>query len=709
MSTANAAALETLDFVFNPRSIAVIGASRKQGTIGNQTLWNLIQGGYKGRLFAINPGADEILGIKCYPTIGDVPEQVDVAVFCVPAKAVLDVARQCAAKGVKGFVVISSGFAEVGNRADEEELVRIAHAAGARVLGPNIVGMLVNSSKINASFAPCLPYPGRTAFISQSGALLIALDMASFPFQIGMSAMISNGNMSDINFADCINYYSRDPNTGSIALYIEGLKNGRRFIDEGRKAGKPIIAVKAGVSAHGAAAAASHTGSLAGSVKVYEGAFKQGHVLRAHDLDDLLDKSQALSMLSPLRGDHILIVTNGGGIGVLATDSAEFHGLPLQAAPADLQDLMRKHMPDFGSPKNPVDITGQAGLEGYRGAIVDGLRHPWVDGLVILYCETAVTNPTAIAETVIKAIEESGVKDKPIVAAFVGGELVNKARQQMLDAGIPLYFNPDKAMAAMAALRQVARFNDEGPASDFARRDVDMAAARAIIAKAREEGRGSLTEFEAKKLFALYGLPVDLPYVAATEAEVPALCAKMEFPLVMKIVSPDIIHKSDAGGVKLNIHSEAEAIEAFRTILANAKKYKADAKILGVLMQHMAPFGTEVICGSVNDSVFGPTVMFGLGGIFVEVLKDVTFRVAPIGTTTAMSMMKDIQAYPILQGVRGTKRRDQEALADVLSRLSQLVDDLGDEIAETDANPVMLYEEGQGVKVVDARIILKKK
>jgi acetyl coenzyme A synthetase (ADP forming)-like protein len=698
-----------LDAIFNPKSIAVIGASKRPGTIGNSVVKNLIDGGFAGNLYPINPTATEILARQCYASIKDVPGEVDVAVFCVPEKLVVDVTKECAEKGVKGYVVITSGFSEVGNKKAEDEFVEIARKAGGRVVGPNIVGILMNAAKANASFAPCLPYPGRTALISQSGALLIGLDMATFVRRLGTSSMISLGNMADVDFADCIDYYAQDDNTSCITLYIEGVKDGRRFIEAGRRAGKPIIALKAGVSAHGAAAAASHTGSLAGSAKVYDAAFKQAHVIRANDLDELLDRSQALATQPPMKGDNILVVTNGGGIGVLSSDAAEVYGVPLKTAPAELQEKFRKCMPDFGSPKNPVDITGGAGSAGYESAIEVALKADWVDGVAVLYCETAVTKPDEIAASIKKAVLGAGVKDKPVVVCFVGGTECQKAGDVLMEANIPVYYNPAKAMSALAALRAVAKFQAEGTADDFQPFEVNKARAQEIIAAARQDGREALTEPEAKEVFSCYGLPVAPGFLARSEDEAVQLAEKVKYPVVMKIVSPQIIHKSDAGGVKVFIKDEQGVRSAYREIIENARKYKADANIHGVLVQEMALLGREVIVGSVNDATFGPTVMFGLGGIFVEALKDVTFRVAPVSPKGAAEMFPEIRAYPILQGTRGEKRRDQEALAEVISRLSQMVYDLQDEIAETDANPIMLYEEGRGLKVVDARIILKKK
>jgi acetate---CoA ligase (ADP-forming) len=699
-----------LEPIFNPRSVAVIGASRREGTIGNQVTKNLIDGKFEGPIYPINPGATDILGLKAYPSIGDVPEPVDAAIYCVPADKVLEVARQCAKAGVKGHIVITSGFGEVGNKQDEEELTRIARDAGGRVIGPNIVGIMNNAGKCNASFAPCLPYPGRTALISQSGALVIALDTVTFVRRFGVSSMISLGNMADIDFADCVDYYAQDPNTSCIALYVEGLKHGFKFIEAGRRAGKPIVAVKAGVSAHGAAAAASHTGSLAGSVKVYQAAFKQARVIQAADLDDLLNRGQALAMQPPMRGDNIVLITNGGGIGVLATDAAEHHGIPLSTTPPELQTEFRKHMPDYGSPKNPVDITGGSGVNGYIGALQIALQSPWVHGIGVLYCETAVTKPLEIAEAVIKVVKESGVTDKPVIGCFVGGDRSTEAGIRLSEASIPCYDCPDKTLSAFAALRQAAKYQAAGTVDDFKPyTDVNKQRARSIIAEARWAGRQALTEMEAKELFATYGLPVTAAKLAKTENDAAVLAKEIGFPVVLKIVSPDILHKSDAGGVKVNLRDEEAVRAAFRTILENAKNYKADADIHGILVSEMAPAGTEVICGSVNDPTFGPTVMLGLGGIFVEVLKDVTFRVAPVSEEGAMEMFPEIRSFPILQGARGEKKRDQKALAQVLSRLSQLISDLEDDIAETDANPILLYEDGKGCRLVDARVILTKK
>jgi len=700
---------EQINAVLRPKSIAVVGASATPGKIGYTVLENLVKEGYNGVIYPINPTATEILGMKVYKSISDVPGPIDAACITIPAKFVSAAVDECGKKGVKGLIIITSGFSEVGDRALEDEIVAKAHSYNMRILGPNIVGTLSNSDKLNASFAPFLPLEGKASLVTQSGALLIAIDAASFTRRVGFDKLVSIGNAADISISDLVTWLDEDASTSCISLYIEGFKDGRAFIEAGKAASKPIIALKSGVSAHGAAAAASHTGSLAGAAKVYSAAFQQAGVIQASDLNNLFDRTLALSLQPPMRGDNLLVLTNGGGVGVLATDAAERYGLPLKFAPADVQAELKKHMPEFGSAKNPVDMTGMAGLEWYHETTKFAYSHPWVDGLVVLYCETAMTNPMEIAQGILTAVEESGIKDKPITVSFVGGERSDKAMRMLVEKGIPAYPAPDIAVNAMGALREYTHLREMVTEGAVAAPKVDSKTAREVIAKARMEGRGALTEIESKQVFAAYGLPVTTTQLARTEDEAVALAKKIGFPIVMKIVSPDILHKSDAGGVKVNVKDEQAVRDNFRTIMANARAYKADADIHGIAIQEMAPWGTEVILGSVNDPTFGPTMMFGLGGIFVEVLKDVTFRVAPVSAGQAARMLGEIRGAPILAGVRGEAPRDRKALSEVLCLYSNMIFDLADEIAESDANPVLVYEEGKGVKVVDARVILKKK
>jgi acetyltransferase len=698
-----------LDNLLRPKSVAIVGASATPGKIGYTVIDNLLKGGYNGKIYPINPTADVILDLPVFASVADVPGKVDLAVITVPVNLVSQVAEECGQKGIKALSVITSGFSEVGRKDLEDELIAIGHKYGMCILGPNIVGTLSNSDKLNASFAPFLPFPGKATLITQSGALLIAMDAITYTRKVGFDKMISIGNMADVDFADLITWLDKDENTSCICLYIEGFKDGRKFIEASRKTKKPIIALKAGVSAHGAAAAASHTGSLAGAVKIYGAAFQQAGVVQATDLNNLFDRTLALSLQPPLEAENLLVITNGGGVGVLATDAAERYGVPLKFAPQDVQEELKKHMPAYGSAKNPVDLTGMAGNDWYYRSVKFAYAHPWTDGLVVLYCETAITNPVEIAQAIKKAIDEADVKGRPVVVSMVGGTRCDQAMQWLVENGIPAYPAPDQAMNGMAALREYRniRLNltngDDGciPASAMIARD--------IIAKARADERTSLTEIEAKKLFAAYGLPVTEINLARSEEEAVEMAVNTGFPIVMKIVSPDIIHKSDAGGVKVNIKDVAGVRAAYQTIMANCKAYNPDADIRGIAVQEMAPLGTEVIVGSINDPTFGPTVMFGLGGIFVEVLKDVTFRVAPVSNGQVKQMINEIRSVAILAGARGEAPRDRAALADLICKYANMVYDLRDEVAETDANPVLVYEDGKGLKVVDARIILKKK
>ncbi|MCD6285135.1 MAG: acetate--CoA ligase family protein [Anaerolineae bacterium] len=700
--------MEVMNGLLRPKSVAVIGASNTEGKIGYSVIRSLIEGGYEGPVYPINLKSDEIQGFKAYKSVLEVPGEIDAAAIVVPARFVPQVTKECGEKGVKGLIIIASGFSEMGHSDLEKEVTDIARTYGMRVLGPNIVGILSNSDKCNASFAPCLPLPGKAALVSQSGALLIAMAASTYTRRVGFDRMISIGNMSDVNFADVVSWLDQDEATGCISLYIEGMKDGRRFMENVRKANKPVIALKSGSSKHGAAAAASHTGSLAGSGKVYDAAFEQAGVVQARDLTNLFDRTLAMSLQPPMQGENLLIVTNGGGVGVLATDSAERYGIPLRFAPEDVQAELRKYMPEFGSARNPVDLTGMAGRDWYQVSVQYSFAHDWVDGLVVLYCETAMTDPQDIAEGIKAAVDGSGVTDKPIAVSFVGGERSEAAMRWLVEHGIPAYNEPDTAVNAIAALREYAR--DQDTAQSFVRNeDVDEAAARAVIAKVRSEGDRDLTEWEARAVFKAYGLPVARMRLAATEDEAATAAAELDGPVVLKILSPDILHKSDAGGVKVNIQGEAAVRVAFREIIANAKSYRPDADIRGVVVQDLAKKGTEVILGSVNDATFGPMVMFGLGGIFVEILKDVTFRVAPISAKNALRMLSEISSAPILEGARGEAPSDRKALAEALSRYSQMIYDLRDEVKESDANPVLVHEEGEGVCVVDTRIILKKR
>ncbi|MEM0298584.1 MAG: acetate--CoA ligase family protein [Thermoplasmata archaeon] len=698
--------MESLDYMFKPKSIAIVGASRDPHSIGFSVVKNLLDSKYGGKIFPVNPKADEILDLKCYHNVMEVPDEIDLAVITVPAAITPGVVEECGKKGVKGVAIIASGFSEIGREDLEEKVLEIAKKYNIRILGPNIVGIMSNPMKMNASFGPYLPYPGKITMISQSGALLIALDSRTWVDRVGMSYLISIGNMSDLDFADVIEYFKNDEDTKCISLYVEGIKNGRKFIDVCKKIlEKPIVALKSGISERGSIAAASHTGSLAGSGKVYSAAFKQATVVQAYTLDDLFDRSLALSLQPPMRGENLLIITNGGGVGVLATDAAEKYGIPLKDPPEDLKEKLKQIMPEFGSVKNPIDITGMASAEWYGKALKIALQHPWVNGVTVLYCETSVSDPRELSMEIFEA-SNCNRSDKPITVSYVGGEVTERAIEWLQKKGIPVFRSPDRAISAMAALREYGRFIEKGFDEFYRFEDVEVNKVREILDKIKNEGRNYVTEVEAKEILAAYKIPVAKTLLAKNKDEAIQLSKNLKYPLVAKIVSPQIIHKSDVGGVVLNIKNEIELEQAYDKIMNNVKKNVSNAEILGIALQEMAPQGVESIIGSTKDIQFGPTVMFGLGGIFVEIMKDVSFRIAPFSKSTAIDMINELNGKSILYGVRGEKPKDIESLSDAISRISQLVTEFP-EIKELDANPTLVYE--NGICVVDARIILEKK
>ncbi|RLE64121.1 MAG: acetyl CoA synthetase [Thermoprotei archaeon] len=448
-----------LEKLFTPKSIAVIGASRTPGKIGYEILSNLMEYGFPGKIYPVNPRATEIRGLKVYPSVTEIPDEVDMAVIAVPAAIVPKVIEECGKKGVKVVVVISSGFKEVGNADLEEKIVEIARKYGMRLLGPNIFGVLYSPSKMNATFGPTEVIPGKIAFISQSGALGIALMGWTVLEKIGLSAVVSLGNKADIDDADLIDFFGQDENTTLILIYMEGIKRAREFMKIAKKVSlkKPIIVLKAGRSERGVKAVASHTGSLAGSDTIYSAAFKQCGILRAMNVEEAFDWARALAYLPEPSGENTVIITNGGGLGVMATDAAQDYGVQLLDPPEDLMDKFRKHMPPFGSPRNPVDLTGQATEKEYHGAILDALNDPRVHSVIVLYCETAVADPVKVAEAIIKAKEEAGA-EKPVVAAFIGGEKTFKAIHLLNENKVPTYPVAERAVSALAALLKWSRW-----------------------------------------------------------------------------------------------------------------------------------------------------------------------------------------------------------------------------------------------------------
>ncbi|MGC8873349.1 MAG: acetate--CoA ligase alpha subunit [Chloroflexia bacterium] len=695
-----------LEAFFNPRSVAVIGASATPGKMGYILLDNIIRGGYKGTIYPINPKGGEILGLPAYPSIGDVPGPVDLAVIVIPAPAIPDVVDECGRKGVQGLLIISAGFRETGPEGArrEREVVTRARKYGMRILGPNVLGLIDTISHLNATFATTMAKPGEIAFFSQSGALGSAILDWSHDEEIGFSHFVSLGNKADINEIDLLQAWEDDPHSKVILAYLEGISDGVRFMEVARRVTRkrPVIAIKSGTTAAGTRAISSHTGSLAGSEKAYEAAFRQTGIIRAQSVQDLFDFAEIFAYQPMLRGNRIAIVTNAGGPGILATDALERVGLTLAHFSRETIEAMAPHLPETANLYNPVDVIGDARSDRYRAALTAVLRDPGVDGVVVLLTPQAMTDVLDIAQTVL---EIARAYDKPVVTSFIGGKVVEPAVRLFQQNRIPTYPFPERAVMALGAMEAYRRWL-ERPPQRLVSLPVDRERVRQILARARQEGRLNLGEVEAREVMEAYGLRVPKAELARSSDEAVRLAAEIGYPVVMKIASPDILHKSDIGAVKLGLSTPTDVRDAYELIEYRARRHHPDADIWGVLVQQMIRGGKEVIIGMSRDPQFGPMLMFGLGGIYVEVMKDVVFQIAPIDRTEAREMVEGIRSYPLLKGVRGEPPADIDAIIDTLLRVSQLVTDFP-EIVEMDVNPLIVHESGQGTTVLDARIILE--
>jgi acetyl coenzyme A synthetase (ADP forming)-like protein len=701
-----------LHYLFNPESVAVIGASVHKGKIGYELLNNILTYGYQGKIYPVNIRADEInsiLGLKPFQSIRDIPGPVDLALITIPAQYVADAMRECAQKKVKACVVITSGFSEVENIKGEQELVEIADSGSMLLLGPNVFGVVYTPVSLNASFGPTSVLSGKIAFITQSGALGISLMDWTIAERIGLSSVVSVGNKADIDDDDLLEYFAQDGNTRAIAIYMEGIKDGRRFMDLAEKIvlQKPLIVIKSGRSQQGAKAAASHTGSLAGVDNVFTSAFKQVGILRAKTTREAFDWARIFRLEKP-KGDNVVIITNGGGAGVMATDEAEEDHLHLLDDYSYLEDVFKECVPPFGSTRNPIDLTGQTGEEGYKIALKAALKEERIHGIVVIYCEAPLTDPSQVAAFIIEEVEAHKFK-KPVVVAFIGGSRSQEAINVLNERGIPTYPEPERAMDALGAFYRWVHFIEaekkEEPPETLV---LPVKEIKSIIDNARKEQRLQLLESEAKQILRLSGFDVPAFWMGSTKEECVRAAQRIGFPVVMKIVSEDIIHKTEVGGVRVGISSVDEVREAYTDIMARARKKYPDANLRGIIVCEMVEKGVETILGMSSDPQFGPVVMVGLGGIYVEVLKDVSFRVAPLSRKDAEEMLHEIKTAPLLYGVRGGEKKDIASLEEAIYRLGLLAAETP-EIAEMDINPLMVLDKQKGCKVVDARITLQPK
>ncbi|NLX97232.1 MAG: CoA-binding protein [Rhodopirellula sp.] len=702
-----------LDAVFYPQSIAVVGASTRPGTVGNDIFRNLLFSEFQGSVYPINPKSSHVMGVHSYPALGDVPGPIDLAVVIVPAKAVLDVVDQAVEKGVKGLVVISAGFKECGGEGLELEnrLRERVQAAGVPLIGPNCLGVINTDPQVtmNAAFGRKMPSAGNLAFLSQSGALCTSVLDYAEERQMGFSKFISFGNKADVNEVDLLEYLADDPKTSVIAMYLEDISNGRQFIETVRKifwiTRKPMLCLKSGRSPEGAKAVSSHTGSLAGSDSVYDALLIQSGVQRVDTIAELFDYA-ALYTTQPLpRGGRVAIITNAGGPGIMATDAAVRHGMKLAELSDATKSKLRGSLPATASLRNPVDVIGDARSDRYKAAVRTVLEDENVDMGIVILTPQSMTDIEETAAVVPDAIQ--GI-DKPVVCSFMGAKDVAPGVAVLRKAGVPNYPFPEDGVRALAAADRLIRLQEIPRREVLDFQDVDLERANRIVAEVlNDHQQRYLTQAEARPLLECYRLPLLKSAVVTGEDEAARAADAFDGPVVMKVMSADVVHKYDAGGVLLNIHGAEEARAAYAKIHRNVLKAVPEAKIDGILIEQMAGKGVEVILGASRDPRFGPLMMFGLGGTLVEVLKDVSFRLAPMWQISAERMVRQIRSFEVLDGFRGNPPSDVDAIVDTLLRLSAMVYN-HPEISELDINPLIVHAKGQGCSVADSRVMLRR-
>ncbi len=698
-----------LDALFYPESVAVIGASRTPGKVGYVLTKNMIDSGYEGAIYPINPNADEVLGLRCYASVLDVSEEIDLAVVAIPAEYVLQVAEECGRKGVKALVVISAGFKETGHEGAvlEKKLAEIGEKYGMRIQGPNCLGLINTSTPLNLTFASAMPKKGKIGFISQSGALGTAVLDWVIKENIGFHTFISLGNKADLDEVDFIEAMAEEEDIGVILLYLESIERGRKFVEISSRVvkKKPIVVVKGGTSTAGARAAGSHTGALVGSFVAYKTAFDKAGVIMAESVEELFDYAVAFTE-QPLPGEEgIAIVTNAGGPGILATDLSEKLGLNIASLGSETRNELMEKLPTAAATGNPVDVLGDARADRYRFAVEEVLKDDSVNSVVVLLTPQAMTESMETARSLVEIQKDA--KIKPMIAVFMGGDSVWEATEYLRDNGIPCFDFPEKAIRTLSAMYEYRRFLKVPEYSPAMFDDVDKESVRAVFESVRADERVVLLSNEAAKVVEAYGIRSTENRIARTGAEAAKYAEELGYPVVLKIVSPDILHKTDIGGVVLNINSAGEVRSAFEGIIAAVYNFMPRARIYGVIVYRMIPRGREMIIGMSRDVQFGPLIMFGLGGIYVNFLKDVSFRLAPISDYEAQRMMEETKAYTLLKGIRGETPSDVEALKEAILRVGQLVWDFP-EIVEIDINPVMVYGEGEGCIALDVKITLSK-
>ena len=690
---------------FHPRTVAVVGASATPGKVGNTVLKNMVGAGFQGKLFPVNPKGGEMEGLPAISRIVDLPQGVDLAVVCLPRDLVLPAMKDLAAQGTRSAIVITAGFKEVGKEGWhlEQELAALCREHGMALLGPNCLGMIHAGAGVNASFAAAQPLPGNIAFFSQSGALCVAILDWAMGADVGFSKFVSLGNKACMDEADMLEYLGADPQTRVILGYIENVEHGGRFLEKATAVSraKPVLMIKSGTTAAGAKAASSHTGAIAGSDQAYEAAFHKAGIIRVRDVETLFNLAQAFSSQPLPKGPNLAVVTNSGGPGILAADACARSGLTMARPSTGTLDRLQAFLPPYASLYNPIDILGDADAARYRKTLEIVIEDSLTHAVLVLLTPTAQVDVLGTARAVVEVARRR--PDKPIFTCFMGMERVHEGRDLLEKAGIPCYEFPEPAVLSMQGMyTHFLRSHRSGPESSERPRDRERAAA--VLAGAKAKGMREIVEFQAQEVLRAYNLPTPATELARSSDEAVAVAERIGYPVVLKIASPDISHKSDVGGVKVGLGDAAQVRAAFWDITSRAAKLRPEAYVVGCLVQEMAPAGVkEVIVGFRRDEQFGPLVMFGLGGIYVEVLKDIAFRLAPLSRSDAVEIVREIRSYMLLKGVQGEEPIHFQALEDVLLAMSQLAMDFP-EIYEAEFNPVLVNHER--VLVADVRMAL---
>jgi acetyltransferase len=705
MSTRN------LEKIFTPRRIAVVGASDDPGSVGQTVLRNLIGSGFEGVVYPVNVKRESVMGVAAYPSLKEIPKQVDLAVIATPARAVPDLIEECGRAGILGVIVISAGFKEIGEegRRLEEEILRRARPYGVRIIGPNCLGAIAPGIRMNASFAATMPQPGNIALISQSGALCTAILDWSAREGVGFSYFVSIGDMIDVDFANLIDYFGSDPRTRSIILYIESLANVRQFMSAARAFArtKPIIVVKSGRFAESAKAAASHTGALAGEDLIYDAAFQRAGIVRVEEIEDLFDCAEILAKQRNPKGSRLAIITNAGGPGVMATDGLLTHGGKLAELSPEILSELNKLLPPFWSHGNPIDILGDAPPERYAKALEISLKDRGVDGVLVVLTPQAMTDPTGVAQQVVQVSKDS---TKSVLAAWMGGDTVVEGIKILNKMGVPTYSTPEQAAKTFSYMYSYTRNLEllyETPKDVRVDFKLDRKRVKEIFDLIMMERQELLSEAVSKSLLETYGIPVAKPYPARTAEEAVALAERIGYPVVLKLLSPQITHKSDVGGVLLDLRTVEAVRQGFQQIVERAQEADPAATIEGATVQKMirAAHGYEVIIGAKKDPTFGAVILFGMGGIAAEVFQDRAVGLPPLNERLAQRLIESTKGYRILKGFRGRPPVDLDLLKEILIRFSYLVVDYP-EIKEMDINPLLVSPEGGWA--LDARVLIDK-